>query len=311
MHNVNHVCGCKGIRSCLLCENLHDTFPTENTTAYNIKHQKTFQYIPHLKKAVCLSNANHVSGKYVGFEYLGVEIFENFITEKEEEEICKHIDFSPWKESQSGRRKQDYGPKVNFKKQRVKFSTFDGLPSYIVPVIDRFENYEELHGFKPAEQCNLEYVPERGSQIDPHFDDSWLWGERLVTLNLLSDTCLCMTTDLDSLITLQDLTSAISELKDKKTFLQLYSDLLHCSQQTISLKDVVVRIPLKRRSVIVLHGNARFKWMHGIQREDITSRRLCCTFRELSPLFIAGGKQSDIGQELLKIAASFKGNVVL
>lgn len=40
------------------------------------------------------------------------------------------------------------------------------------------------------ELCNLEYTPERGACIAPHKDDSWLWGERLVTFNLLSTTVL-------------------------------------------------------------------------------------------------------------------------
>lgn len=48
----------------------------------------------------------------------------------------------------------------------------------------------QLRDFKPVELCNLDYSPARGSGIDPHRDDSWLWGERLVTLNLLSHTVL-------------------------------------------------------------------------------------------------------------------------
>lgn len=52
------------------------------------------------------------------------------------------------------------------------------------------DEIEELRGFMPVELCNLDYSPERGSAIDPHMDDDWIWGERLVTLNLLSPTYL-------------------------------------------------------------------------------------------------------------------------
>ena len=32
----------------------------------------------------------------------------------------------------------------------------------------------------------LEYDPSRGAAIAPHIDDSWIWGERIVTCSLLS-----------------------------------------------------------------------------------------------------------------------------
>ena len=34
----------------------------------------------------------------------------------------------------------------------------------------------------------LEYDQERGSNIAPHIDDLWLWGERIFGINLLADT---------------------------------------------------------------------------------------------------------------------------
>ena len=43
------------------------------------------------------------------------------------------------------------------------------------------------------ELCNLEYSPGRGSCIVPHLDDTWLWGERLVTINMMSETYLSFT----------------------------------------------------------------------------------------------------------------------
>ena len=88
---------------------------------------------------------------------------------------------------------QDYGPKVNFKRQKVKLGSFNGLPPFSEGLVKRMQSeidLEELGGFTPVELCNLDYSPERGSAIDPHMDDDWIWGERLVTLNLLSPTYL-------------------------------------------------------------------------------------------------------------------------
>ena len=43
-------------------------------------------------------------------------------------------------------------------------------------------------GFQPTELNVLEYDEDRGSNISPHFDDFWLWGERIIGINLLTDT---------------------------------------------------------------------------------------------------------------------------
>ncbi|KPM07354.1 alpha-ketoglutarate-dependent dioxygenase ABH4-like protein, partial [Sarcoptes scabiei] len=85
--------------------------------------------------------------------------------------------------------------------------------------------------------------PLRGSSIDPHFDDFWIWGERLVTLNLQST----------AIITLN--------LPDSYD---------HC-----------IRIKCPNRSLLVLYGDARYRYHHSIRRSDITDRRIAITFREL------------------------------
>lgn len=84
----------------------------------------------------------------------------------------------------------------------MKKGTFTGLPSFSQPIVKRAQQLEtgELTNFIPVELCNLEYVPERGSSIDPHLDDSWLWGDRLVTINLLSDTYLTFTSNTEKLL---------------------------------------------------------------------------------------------------------------
>ena len=125
-----------------------------------------------------------------------------------------------------------------------------------------------LVDFVPVEVCHLEYCSTRGSSIDPHVDDAWLWGERLVTLSLLSSSILTLTSD--------------------------------------SVSEMVVEIPMPQRSLLILQGKARNLWKHSIQRKDIENTRLALTFRELSQEFVSGS-QTLVGSEILKIAKSFDG----
>lgn len=136
-----------------------------------------------------------------------------------------------------------------------------------------------LAGFQPVEQCNLDYHPQRGSAIDPHLDDSWLWGERLITINMLAETTLSLS-----------LEQGLPELG--------FSE------------EVRVAVQLPRRSLIVLYGDARHRWKHAIHREHVPERRVCSTYRELSAEFLPGGQQAELGAQLLDIALSFQGTPI-
>lgn len=167
---------------------------------------------------------------------------------------------------------QDYGPQVNFKKKKLKTTHFNGLPAFSHIFVKRmWSSVPGLSNFKPVELCNLDYTPERGSSIDPHYDDFWLWGERLVTLNLLSP----------SVLTFSD---------DEHRF--------------------EVAVPMPQRSLIVVQGPARHKWKHAIKRKDIIARRIAITLRELSQEFCEGGERHEIGSHLLEKALSFEGQSV-
>ena len=151
---------------------------------------------------------------------------------------------------------------------------FTGLPSFSKLVVDRLKQ-SCLHGvqvsdFFPAELCVLDYSPERGSAIDPHQDDQWLWGERLLTVSLLADVLLTFT---------------------------------HPEY------SVEVNIPLLRRSLLLVKGAARYSWLHSILRENVTERRVAVTLRELSTSFLPGGPEQALGHKLLEIAKNFNGRM--
>jgi alkylated DNA repair protein alkB family protein 4 len=153
----------------------------------------------------------------------------------------------------------------------LKLGNFSGLPSFSQEVVERMRKVVEgLGDFTPVELCNLDYRPERGAAIDPHVDDSWIWGERLVTINLLSDSVLTFT---------------------------CADDHTHSFQ---------VEISMPRCSLIVVSGQARFQWQHSIQRCHVTSRRIAITLRELSTEFSPGGTSyKPMGQAILNAASLF------
>lgn len=78
---------------------------------------------------------------------------------------------------------------------KLAHGTFRGFPEYSQFVQERFKSVPllaEKEDFQTIEQCSLEYNPDKGASIDPHIDDCWIWGERVVTVNCLSDAVLTL-----------------------------------------------------------------------------------------------------------------------
>ncbi len=128
-------CGCKGIRTCLICEslvdsNVHKRFSTNipsDTDIYmcyncgnfiideEMRSQQTEQQTP-LKRCVSqttciltnyLCSPDHVTiSDNQCVEFSGVTIVKDFISPLIERDLIQQIDSSRWAESQSGRMKQ-------------------------------------------------------------------------------------------------------------------------------------------------------------------------------------------------------------
>lgn len=221
---------------------------------------------------------------------------ENFISTDEEQLLMENVDRKQWEGSQSGRRKQNFGPKVNFKKKKISSGHFEGFPSYSKFVQDRFAKIPLLMDFLTIEQCFLEYETFRGAQIEPHCDDCWIWGERIVTVNLLSDSVI-------TLIKHQQV--------DKKQYnldeVEKYKDslIIKPSSQEESdnvWQDRVVRIAMPRKSILILYGPARYKFEHCVLREDIARRRVGICYREFTTPYLTGDLHA---KEVLELAENF------
>lgn len=179
---------------------------------------------------------------------------------------------------------QNFGPACNFKKRKVKVGSFNGFPATTKFVQDRFDEVPLLQKYRTIEQCSLEYDPCRGASIDPHIDDCWIWGERIVTVNLLSDSVLTLTKYKGS---------------RNRYNLNLAPDNLR------EPDDVVIRIPMPRKSLIVLFGEARYTWEHCVLRDDIKSRRVCLAYREFTLPYLPDGEREKEGKSILEIAKNF------
>jgi len=218
----------------------------------------------------------------------------NFITEDEENDIVKGCDSIPWDLSQSGRRKQNFGPKTNFKKRKINGTTFNGFPAFSKFVQEKLRKEKLLSDFQTIEQCAIEYRVDTGSCIDPHIDDCWVWGERVISVNLLSDSVLTMT--------------KYTGPKERYNLNYYYQSTEHISDSSTSHPDrfPIVRIPMPRLSLLVLYGPSRYDWEHCIYRNDIQDRRICMAYREFTPEYLEGGKSYDsVGKHVTSKAQSF------
>lgn len=195
--NTLRPCGCKGVRTCLKCEadfniqkpNLQQELQKLDPWSWCIKCQRLYPGWDCSK--VQNEHPEHQQNK--GLYLPGIYVKDNFLTAEEGLQIMNRLDDLPWVISQSGRRKQNYGPKTNFKKKKLQNGLFKGFPETTKFIQDKLKKEEILNDFQTIEQCSLEYDPTKGASIDPHIDDCWIWGERVVTVNCLGDSVLTLT----------------------------------------------------------------------------------------------------------------------
>ncbi|KAJ8980086.1 hypothetical protein NQ317_017103 [Molorchus minor] len=297
-------CGCKGRRSCLICE---EEYALNNQSNFINKENNTYVYCPYCNKAWPGWNIydykihpNHEGSPIV---YPGVYVDLNFLSKCEEKYLMDNIDSMPWSPSQSGRRKQNFGPKCNLKKRKLNIGEFNGFPQFSQFIQKKFISVPILDGFQTIEQCSLEYNPDRGASIDPHIDDCWVWGERIVTVNLLADAVLTMTINSKheryNLDCVKTYPSVLDSNGNKNTTGESYC--LKSNEKDVS----VIRIPMPRKSLLVMYGSARYDWEHQVLREDILERRVCLAYREFTPPYLKHGEKYEEAREILIRAKRF------
>jgi hypothetical protein len=230
-----------------------------------------------------LNNEINITKNKINFTenlFEGFYVIKNFVSKEEESAILSEINSIEWKESQSGRKKQDFGPKINYKKRKIIYegeSTISLLPDKVKSLITeklkfiKSENLGiDLVDFSVAGVGNLFYSNKFGSHIESHIDDYWVWGPRIIGMNLLSETI--MTFSIDILL----------DGCEKLLF--------------------VIDFPLKPGDIYVMSGKARYLWKHAIKKENILADRIAVTIREYEEEYknnvilkkLKGDKKEDI-----------------
>ena len=69
--------------------------------------------------------------------------------------------------------------------------------------------------------------------------------------------------------------------------------------------EVMVRVPLPPRSLLVMYAEARYQWEHCVLRSDISSRRVIIAYRELTPPYLSGGIDQATGDQIVARAKLF------
>nr|CAH7741913.1 unnamed protein product [Callosobruchus chinensis] len=288
-------CGCKGRRTCIVCE--HEYNISTEVAPMNLENG-SYVYCPWCQKAWPGWDLNeykhHPNHTGSPLDFPGIFIDLDFLSKTEELELITSLDELPWDPSQSGRRKQNFGPKCNFKKRKLRLGNFKGFPKCTKFVQDKLKNVTIMKDYQTIEQCSLEYTPERGASIDPHIDDCWIWGERIVTVNLLSDSVLTMTYNdkptrynLDCVETYPAILNQHGEFSDSDKPFKVVPLTSHDAFP-------VVRIPMPNRSLLVMYGSARYNWEHRIFREDVQTRRVCLAYREFTPPYLENDDSKDV-----------------
>ena len=193
----------------------------------------------------------------------GFYVIKNFLSKEDESAILSEINSIEWKESQSGRKKQDFGPKINYKKRKIKYEREGGLsllPDNLKSLItEKLKNIKskslglDLGDFQVAGVGNLFYSHRYGSHIESHIDDFWVWGPRIIGINLLSDTVMTFSIDVTS------------DNNEKFLF--------------------EIDFPIKPGELYIMSSKARYIWKHGIKKENIIADRIVVTVREYEDTF--------------------------
>jgi len=304
--NTDRACGCKSFRTCKICEAELGIKPREDWgKQLKDENREFYEYNVNATSSIA---ENH--GK--SFNFPGIKVIHDFVSPEEEELLVTGLDELPWDSSQSGRRKQNFGPRANFKKRKAKNGQFKGFPSCTKFIQERFKTVPLLESYRTVEQCSIEYRPETGASIEPHIDDCWIWGERIVQLNLLSPTFLTCTPYIGdrNKYNLADVESYPKIIScDNQVIYNPFTEKLSKSVFEFSSVDFpensVVKIPLPARSLLVMYGSARYEWEHSVLREDITERRVVIAYREFTPPYLPGGEDYTVGKEVLENAELF------
>jgi alkylated DNA repair dioxygenase AlkB len=185
----------------------------------------------------------------------GLYIYEDFISEEEEEEIIRYIDSDkdiPWREAKFNGKHfgKRWGVHCSLRDRKV-YKPENPLPPCVQRVINRVKTLAPMKNCIPNEANAIDYRRSNGDYLKSHVDDRQLSKEPIANLSLAGD---CI------------MTFRLEREKMKAVLPEM------------------ANVTLRRRTLQILTQRARYDYSHGIANEDLLSdRRISITMRE-SPI---------------------------
>jgi len=218
---------------------------------------QTAPYRPQVEMFSPPSIAEHIAGQQKKLALLGGEYIPDYISERDEELLLRRIDNAEWL-TDLRRRVQHYGYRYDYTVRHIVDDMRIGdLPQWVMSLAKRLG--DEFFGELPQQMIVNEYQPGQG--IAPHVDCEPCFGDVVASVSIGS-TCVM---DLARRDAGQENRVADSDSGGER--IQLF---------------------LEPRSAVVLSGDSRYRWTHGIapRKKDVIGgathprgRRVSLTFR--------------------------------
>jgi alkylated DNA repair dioxygenase AlkB len=155
----------------------------------------------------------------------GLKILFDFISKEEENELLDNIDKSAWL-TDLKRRVQHYGYKYDYKARRIDQSFFIGeIPIWMKFLSDRLQQ-KKIIDFIPDQAIINEYIDDQG--IAPHIDCEPCFGDTIISISL-GGQCV-----------------------------------MNFQKEQTSVEQNKVPLLIHPKTLIVMTGESRFNWFHGI-----------------------------------------------
>ncbi|HPG25126.1 MAG TPA: alpha-ketoglutarate-dependent dioxygenase AlkB [Myxococcota bacterium] len=233
--------------------------------------------------------------------FRGLRLYRDVVSEVEAARILRTIEATPFQPAQSGKRKQHFGPRINFSKRRIQLGGFSGIPDYAREIearvrarveadaqLDSAEAFACLAAFRDFSTTDvfvLRYLEAERSNLDFHADDDFGYGEVILDLSL----------EADGVLTFGRIPDGPGRATDGESSPRARAGIAAARDLARHAEACFVRVPLPARSVAVLHGDARWHWQHAVLARDVVGRRTSVTLRTLSPAL----RDTEIGREVL------------
>ena len=185
----------------------------------------------------------------------GLYLLEDFLTEKEEEELMLEIDACNNWETRLKRRVMHFGQRFDYFTRKIdetnlfESSSSSSFPSFLLRIVEKMQNNNHIKLETIPNQCTInEYLIGQG--IAPHVDTHSPFHNQIISISLGSGTTMVL--------------------------------------KNVLNEQLVYHLYIPARSLLLLSNEARFGYSHGIpsrksdyiqQQTVIRSKRVSLTFR--------------------------------